>query len=145
MQDCGIFWPLRYFSTTTWEFKTPFTYHKFQRWWSFGCSSHKVLFVNTSNERHAIALIAHWFLMGWFLSLSLIHGRYAYNVVFEKEFTSCIKIFKKWNVLIEFEGEQLTSISSSMALPFRVWNKIMWNDELCKVGRWFECNMNVRK
>jgi hypothetical protein len=63
--------------------------------------------------------------MGWFLSLSLIHGRYAYNVVFEKEFTSCIKIFKKWNVLIEFEGEQLTSISSSMALPFRVWNKIM--------------------
>jgi hypothetical protein len=32
-----------------------------------------------------------------------------------------------------------------MALPFRVWNKIMWNDELCKVGRWFECNMNVRK
>lgn len=25
MQDCGIFWPLRYFGTTTWEFKTPFS------------------------------------------------------------------------------------------------------------------------
>ncbi len=85
MQDCGTFWPLTYFSTTTSEFKTPFNYHNLRiqntlqlpqvsKMWSFGCSSHKILFVNTSNEityllsRHAIALIERYFLMGSLIS-----------------------------------------------------------------------------